>query len=132
MKYRFNITNDDYLLAKDNMWKIDENVLIGNIGEIIACKYLQIEYSKHIKLNSDCGYDLYKNEIKYQVKCVKDEPYKRKLFLEKSNKNFDRYLLILISQDLDWAEIYIDSNKDIIENNALFDEQYKKYYIKIK
>ncbi len=136
MNYRFEITDSDLILAKKNIWSDSSyaNILAGNVGEIIACKYLNIDYNKTKQVRPDTGYDIYANNIKYQVKSVEDQPYKNKIYLERKdyNKNFDRYLLILIAQYYNFAEILVDSDIKMIENNCLYDEEYGKFYLKIK
>ena len=135
VNYRFDITEEDIQLAKSAMWKDENNIFIGNLAEILASKYLNLQPNFEEKKNrkqADCGYDLYTNGLKYQVKGLQDSPNKKKIFLEKKNFNFDRYILVIISQDTKWGEVLVDADRLTIENNSYFDNQFKKKYIQFR
>ena len=135
VNYRFDITEEDVQLAKSAMWKEENNIFIGNLAEILAAKYLNTKPAFEEKKNrnqADCGYDLYTNGLKYQVKSLQDSPNKKKIFLEKKNLNFDRYILVIISQDVKWGEVLVDADRLTIENNSHFDDRYQRKYIQFR
>lgn len=133
--YTFDIDEEDKkrALIESNKFKInDDNTFSGFLGEICTAKnYLNIEWSH--KDGPDCGYDLFKDGIRYQIKSHRDAPYKRRFFIDdKNNDNFDRYIFVLISQDATWATVIADITRQMANEISEYDSQRHLCYINFK
>ena len=111
----FKIEEKDKDLAKKKNWNDTHNTFIGNLGEIAACQYLDIDWPASdgpTDLTDDYG-------TRYQVKATQEGFKKKRYWLEqKETKQFDRYIFVVIDEEQRFAKIEIDTIKQIPHLNS--------------
>lgn len=130
-KYKYKIEQTDRDLAEKNNWaeggEQKENTFIGNLGEICACKYLDINWNPVEYSIEDLNDD---DKLRYQVKTCKEKGYSMNIFLDQKEdwkKGFERYILCYIDE----KEEYIYIEGDMTANMAHANKHIQSNYIAI-
>ena len=133
-KYQYVIEQSDKDLAIEKNWATDEskkeNVYIGNLAEIAACKYLDIDWNP-VEYSVE---DLIDNDnIRYQVKSFKDKGYTFRFFLDQNDNwkdGYDRYIFCYIDKDEKHAYIEGDMTADMAHTNSHIHKSFTSLYRK--
>jgi len=130
---RVELTPEDIKLAESKVFiNISDytgwmNNRDGNLGEIAFCKLIGQEWVG--RDSADAGIDVFWKLVQQtiQVKTVRDEPWKRKIYIQQEDKKFDYYALIFLAQDLSYADIVWIADKSTLECNAVVDSDGLKH-----
>ncbi len=93
-----------------------ENHYQGYLGELVAARYLGIEWNDPGYSQRDLvdGYG-----TTYQVKTVRENPKKLRLWCEKdTSKKFDRYIFVVLDENDSFGEVVGELTKEVAEANS--------------
>jgi len=112
----YKIEEEDKAFAEEKNWNGKDNTFIGNLAEIAACKYLNVEWSTAEKATADI---IDNDGVRYQVKGTREGFKKKRYWLEQSiTKQFDRYIFVVVDEEEKFAKIEMDVEKQIPHQNV--------------